>query len=137
MDQTLKLKLHDYSKSLLTLEESLQNPPSDLIRDAVIKRFEFTFELAWKTGKILLSEIYGIEAASPKSTFRELRRVNLLSDAETETCLRMTDDRNEIVHRYDLAFLKKVFARIGKKYSRLLQKLEKNYHSSIESTPLH
>ncbi len=120
MDQTLKLKSDDFLKTLKTLEDALREKYSDYLRDSVIKRFEYTFEIAWKTGKVLLSHGFGIEVFSPKETFRELRKVKVLTDEEAELALEMTDDRNEIVHRYDFPFSKALYQRIKRKYFKLL-----------------
>ena len=45
----------DFSRALARLGEALSAPKSDLVRDAAIQRFEFTFELAWKTMKLWLA----------------------------------------------------------------------------------
>lgn len=46
-------KVEKYRKAVERLKEALsefaQNPDSTVIRDGVIRRFEFTFELAWKS----------------------------------------------------------------------------------------
>ncbi len=49
--------------ALLTLEEILTlDVSSDIIRDAAIQRFEYTFEAVWKAGKRFLLEIEGVDA---------------------------------------------------------------------------
>ncbi|MFA6180088.1 MAG: HI0074 family nucleotidyltransferase substrate-binding subunit [Candidatus Methylopumilus sp.] len=48
MDRRFELALKAYEKALTRLNEVLAEPEDDLIRDALIKRFEFTFETAWK-----------------------------------------------------------------------------------------
>lgn len=37
-----------YEQALSRLHEALQENETDLVRDALIQRFEFTYELAWK-----------------------------------------------------------------------------------------
>ena len=46
----------DLKKSLAKLEQAIAEPESELIRDATIQRFEFTFELSWKLMATLLQE---------------------------------------------------------------------------------
>src|SRR5262245_27861056 len=53
------------ANALARLEEAINSPASPLQSDAVIQRFEFTFELFWKALRIHLSENEGIEVASP------------------------------------------------------------------------
>lgn len=48
MDRRFELALGHFEKALSRLEESLAYDESDMARDSVIKRFEFTFEMAWK-----------------------------------------------------------------------------------------
>ncbi|MGE4243529.1 HI0074 family nucleotidyltransferase substrate-binding subunit [Ramlibacter sp.] len=36
-----------YDKALARLHEALRETETDIVRDAVIQRFEFTFEMAW------------------------------------------------------------------------------------------
>lgn len=46
--------LDDYAAALAQLQDALQVPPvSDLIKAGCIQYFEFTFELAWKSVKIV------------------------------------------------------------------------------------
>ena len=40
----------DVHESVSRLSEAVAQPESELIRDATIQRFEFTFEVVWKTG---------------------------------------------------------------------------------------
>ena len=51
-------RLHNYNKALSTLEEAAAlaaiRPLSNLEKQGVIKAFEFTHELAWKTLKDFL-----------------------------------------------------------------------------------
>ena len=41
-------RVETLAKALTRLCEALENPETDLTRDASIQRFEFCFELAWK-----------------------------------------------------------------------------------------
>lgn len=109
----------------MRLETILAQKKSEIVRDAGIKRFEFTFELSWKTTKLFLLEYYGTTVNSPKACFRELCRNKLLTDIDAEKCLTMTDDRNEIIHSYDENFSKRLFQKIRTKYYPLMKKL---YH---------
>lgn len=42
------LALAQYERSLARLKDVLDRPEDDVVRDALIQRFEFTFEMAWK-----------------------------------------------------------------------------------------
>lgn len=123
MDKTLNLKLREFQKALTTLKKALEEKKTKLIRDSVIKRFEYTFELCWKTAKVLLSEKFGIDVFSPKECFRELRRNKFISDQETEMLLKMTDDRNEIIHSYSEEFSNELYEEIRGNYYELIKKV--------------
>lgn len=122
MANTLNLKLEEYKKVLTTLESALKEEKNELVRDAVIKRFEYTFELCWKTSKIFLNEKFGVDVFSPKQCFRELQKNKLLSDKETETLLQETNDGNQIIHAYGKNFSEELYEKIKKNYYQLLEK---------------
>lgn len=91
--------------------ESRQNL-TEIERDALIQRFEFTFELTWKCAKEYLYVQEGIDAASPKKVIRSCREVGVLSDVETEQALKMADDRNLTTHTYDESFIESLLRRL-------------------------
>lgn len=118
----LKEKLALLGKALKSWEKILKEPFSEIVRDATIQRYEFTFELLWKTVKIFLKEVEGIESNSPKSAFRELKKILNLSEKEIELCLKMTNDRNLSVHTYSEALAKALYDRT-KSYFEISRKI--------------
>ena len=87
-----------FEQALRRLHEVLREPESSLVRDAAIKRFEFTFELAWKAVQRLLRE-QGVLCHSPKGCLREAFTCGLVRDSPL--WIRMIEDRNLTVHTYN------------------------------------
>ncbi len=98
--ERLKLKYNDALRALETFKLIINEQYSVIVRDATIQRFEYTFEAAWKFIKEYLKEKEGIICNSPKSCFREIFSLGLLSEEETVNCLDMTDKRNDTAHTY-------------------------------------
>lgn len=124
MDQTLSLKLAEFSKALATLKEALDmfDLKNILVRDATIKRFEYSYELCWKTSKVFLKEEKGEMVIGPKECFKTLGKHGFLSTEEIEKLLAMVDDRNETTHAYGEKFVQALYPRI-KEYYDLMGKV--------------
>lgn len=107
-------------QALSTLEELVgQHPASDVVRDAAIQRFEYTFEAMWKAAQVYLREVEGLEAGSPKGVIRACMRVDILTPDDTRLALPMVDDRNLTVHTYNRALAEAIYSRLGG-YARLM-----------------
>lgn len=70
----------------------------DIVLDVAAKRFEFTYEMAWKTLKRALDYL-GIDARAPRPVFKEAYAQGLL--AEEQVWLDMIEMRNLSSHVYD------------------------------------
>jgi nucleotidyltransferase substrate binding protein (TIGR01987 family) len=114
----LTQRLGEAAGALAALEEILREPKSVLIRDATIKRFEYTFEAVWKTAQAYLRS-EGFDVASPKSVVRTSLEAGLLTAGTAEEALIMIDDRNLTVHMYRGAVAEQIFARIPR-YAEIL-----------------
>ena len=102
MEESMRKRFQGAEKALGRLHEgTVKESLTEMERDGLIQRFEFAFEIMWKCGKDYLLDREGLEAASPKKVIRTLREVGLFSDEETETALKMADDRNLTAHTYD------------------------------------
>lgn len=66
----LENKLNNFATALKRLNEAVneskQANASDVVRDGMIQRFEFTYELAWKTTKEYLEQLGIADLNSPK-----------------------------------------------------------------------
>lgn len=51
----LERRLADATRAVATLHEIVAEPPSVIVRDAAIKRFEYTFEAVWKAARAYLA----------------------------------------------------------------------------------
>lgn len=114
--EKLERRIEGAEKALETLREILREPYSVIVRDAVIQRFEYTFEIFWKLTKEYLYNYEGIECNSPKSCFREALSVGLLNEEQTITCLEMTDDRNLTSHTYVEEVAESIYEKIRDYY---------------------
>lgn len=113
------------------LKESTEKAVDELDRDGVIQRFEFTFELFWKTIKILL-EYEGFECAGPRSCIKEGARRGFL--IEGELLLDMLEDRNKVSHIYDESTAKEIFERIKGEYVDAIEKNIKLFDNYLSNT---
>ena len=110
----------DVRASAARLREAVEQPESDLIRDATIQRFEFTFEVVWKTLKLFL-ERQGYECGGPRPTLKKAFAEGLIPTAEeADIWLRMLEDRNLTSHAYDQALAASIHAHIVGEYAALL-----------------
>ena len=64
----------------MSLQALAQEPPSPIIRDASIQRFEYTFEAIWKAAQAVLRDRFGVELASPKPIIRASLENGLLDE---------------------------------------------------------
>jgi len=130
--EKLKLRAETATKALKTLKEILEEPYSTIIRDASIKRFEYSFDIFWKFVKDYLRVKEGIECASPKSCFREAFKVGILSEEETVKALEMTDDRNLSTHTYDEEAVEGIYQQVGN-YWKLMDEVFRRVVEKVDS----
>jgi nucleotidyltransferase substrate binding protein (TIGR01987 family) len=128
MSDELEYSLKKLQDALTKLEEGVGQAKDELGRDGVIQRFEFTFELAWKTIKIFLKD-KGIEVKSPKDSFVEAFQIGWIKDEQA--FLMMLDDRNETSHVYSKDKAEAIFKRIKEAHLVSIQTLFKTLKSSI------
>ena len=117
-----KQRLTDFESALLRLEEALMREYfEELERDGVIQRFEFTFELAWKTLSDYLQEQGFVEAISPKRAIQEAFQQKLFTNGDV--WLAMLGDRNTMSHLYSQSDSEKIFENIKDRYVVALREL--------------
>lgn len=91
----------DARNAAARLLEAVTQPESDIVRDAVIQRFEFSFELIWKALKLYL-ERQSHECGGPRPTLKKAFAEALIrAPDETDIWLKMLEDRNLTSHAYD------------------------------------
>lgn len=119
--ERLKERLAVAEKALGTLLElPLVEAVDDLVRDAAIQRFEYTFEALWKTAQLYLREQEGLEQGSPKGVVRACLQVGVLTDEQARRALEMVDDRNLTVHTYNEELARRIFSRLFE-YAELMR----------------
>ena len=95
-----KLQLENLENATERLKAALEYDPLelDIVMDAVIQRFEFTFETAWKSVK-LAAKAVGYDCKSPKGCLKLAYRMGWIKDEER--WLELLEARNLTSHTYD------------------------------------
>lgn len=100
-------------------------------QDSLIKRYEFTFELAWKTLRdFIIEQGYKIEVASPKKVIAFAYQEGFI--ANEQIWLDMLDSRNDTSHNYGQDLSEKAAEEISLKYCKELTKLSKFISDNLE-----
>ena len=129
--ELFKIKFNSFKSALNTLSMIIDKEETDILRDASIQRFEYSFELAWKTMKYYLKISHGIVANSPKSVFRESYQVDLIDEKLTQILLLMTEARNETVHLYNSEQARKIYNSIKNEFFPALVELIEKIKNGI------
>jgi len=100
MEQTedrLAVSLKTLKEALKSLENVLDDSFSDVVRDATIQRFEYTFELCWKTIKTF-AQFEGVDCNSPRQCIKAGFRMGWIETPDR--WFEMLEARNLTVHTY-------------------------------------
>lgn len=99
MDIRWKQRFNNFEKSFLFLQKIINEPElNEIERIGLIKSFEITFELAWKTLKDYLFE-NGINVKFPREVIKESFQKEIIDDGEI--WLEMLEKRNLLSHTYE------------------------------------
>lgn len=116
-----------YFKNAITrlsevIEIYKQRPLNSFENDSLIKRFEFTYEMAWKLMMSYEKENGITEIIGSKDVVRKAFAMSLIDNGEA--WLEMIDDRNKTSHLYDEEMAVDVIDMIIHTYYPLLVELQ-------------
>jgi nucleotidyltransferase substrate binding protein (TIGR01987 family) len=120
MKEEVKYVLDKFNDAFSRLKEGALQAKDELGKDGVIQRFEFTFELLWKSLKVFL-EYEGIECRTPRECLKSAFRIGIIEDEQV--FLDMLEDRNKTSHIYDKEESEKIFRRIKNDYLPQIEKV--------------
>ena len=108
------------------LKEALQEKENDIVIDGTLHRFEFTFELAWKTIKDYL-EYSGIVdgIGSPREIIKTAYANGIIEDGES--WIKMMLARNSLSHLYDKEKSREIYVEIKDIYINLFENLNRKF----------
>lgn len=126
-DVRWKQRFENFERGFLLLRSALDNRTpgqlSQLEQEGVIQRFEYTFELAWKTLKDYLENAgVTLDQITPRAVIKAAFAAKLIDDGQA--WIDMLGDRNLMSHTYDCAKFQEVVAALKDRY---LAKLEEMY----------
>lgn len=103
----------------------MENGPdslNQLEKEGVIQRFEFSFELAWKTLKDYMEEDGFVFATiTPRQVLKEAFAAKILKDGQV--WIDMLDHRNLLSHTYDFAKFEEAVRAVHDRYLDALDQL--------------
>ena len=100
------LILTPLKRALATLEEALAAPDSGFVRDSIVKRFEYTYEVSWKMMQRFLKRREDDIPPTRRELFREAARLGLIDDPRT--WFTFHENRNKTAHAYSEAAAREV-----------------------------
>ncbi len=110
-------RFDNYRRAFSLLREAIEQerPLTQLEKEGVIQRFEYTMELAWKTMKDFLeSEGVVLEPITPRTVIRRAFEAGIIQRGDAwQTAL---DARNSMSHTYNFAVFEQVIADIRSTY---------------------
>ena len=112
-------RLANFDRAIAKLKEAvdpLQMPDedkahfSDLEKEGLIKRFEYSYELAWNVMKDYLEFQGNTDIKGPRDAIRAAFKVNLIEDGEI--WMDMIRSRQLTAHTYNQAVAEDIFTKI-------------------------
>ena len=109
-----QLILDQFENAFSRLKEAYEiNLSEPLALDGTVQRFEFTFELAWKTLRVFLEE-EGVSCQSPRSCLKAAFKIGWIKNEEN--WLSILKARNMTSHIYNEDMAMDLYEEVKKKY---------------------
>lgn len=115
--RSIEFKYMNLKKAYVKLKEvsDIYDGNNDIIRDSLIQRFEFTYELTHKTLKEFMKYLgVTLENSFPRTIFKKAYVNNLISD--DKVWINLLEDRNSTSHIYNENMAKEIADRITNEY---------------------
>ena len=129
---SLEFKFNNLSKAYTKLQAacSLYDGTDEYMRDSVIQRFEFTYELCHKTLREFMKYM-GIELDNsfPRTVFKKAYINNLIDD--DKLWIKLMEDRNGTLHVYSEKMSDAIANRVKTQYLPAIGKLIGNIKDNI------
>lgn len=113
-----KQRFQNFSRAFLLLRQAVERDFTqfdDLQKEGTIQRFEYTFELAWKTLKDIMEyDGHIFERISPNFIIKDAFQNKYIDDADV--WLKMAQDRNLLSHTYNFDTFENVLLNIKEMY---------------------
>lgn len=120
-----KQRFENFERAFLLLKEAFEKDiglMSDLEKEGVVHRFEYTFELAWKTLKdYLIYNGVAFDQITPRSVIKQAFAARIIEDGQT--WIDMLEQRNLMAHTYDKETFDAVVRSISQRYFVALEQV--------------
>ena len=127
-------RFDNYKRAFCLLREAMEimeeRELTQLEKEGIIQRFEYTWELAWKLIRdYLQNEGVVLDKITPASVIRAAFEAKVIENGET--WMKALDARNKMSHVYNLKSFEEVIAEIHSDYLAVLDDL---YMSMMENS---
>jgi len=113
-------RFQNFEKAFLRLKEAMEmDELTELERNGLVQRFEFTIELCWNTLKDYLEDEGFQFKPTPKETIRQAYKSGIIEDAQV--LIDGLDVRNELSHDYS-----------GEKFDQSEDRIRTHIYPAIE-----
>lgn len=119
--EKLKADLTLLKQALETLRKALKEPFTDIVRDAVIQRFEYVFELSWKAVQAA-AQYMGVPSNSPRESIKAAFKLGWIQDQDADPWFEALEARNKTSHTYNAKLAEEVY-QVASKFPTLVQAL--------------
>lgn len=125
-----KQRFQNFDRAFVLLRDALENGPAalnQLEKEGVIQRFEYCFELAWKTIKDYLEEggfVFAI--VTPRQVLKDAYAAKILENGQV--WIDMLDHRNLLSHTYSPVVFEQAVEAIHTRYLSGIEHLHDFMH---------
>lgn len=126
-------RFDNYKRAFILLREAIETMEerelTQLEKEGIIQRFEYTWELAWKVVKDYLNhEGVILDKITPASVIKTAFEAKIINNGDV--WMKALDARNKMSHVYNLKKFEEVIAEIQAEYLSILDEL---YMSMMEN----
>ena len=125
-----KQRFQNFDRAFVLLRDAMENGPAalnQLEKEGVIQRFEYCFELAWKTIKDYLEDGgFVFVMVTPRQVLKDAYVAKILKDGQV--WIDMLDHRNLLSHTYSPVVFEQAVEAIHSRYLAAIEHLHDFMH---------